>query len=56
VFPANVELLQFYQARGIRWWAEPLLWLRLPLQAIPVWWTRKVATSSPPGRAYNRLW
>jgi hypothetical protein len=29
-------MLQFYQARGNPCWAEPLLWLPLPLQANPV--------------------
>ena len=56
MFPANVEMLRFYQARGVTWWADALLWLRLPLHAVLVWWTWKVATSPPPGRTYNRLW
>lgn len=43
VFPANVEMLRIYQARGVPWWADALLWLRLPLQAVLIWWTWKVA-------------
>ena len=42
VFPANIQMLRFYQARGVPWWAEALLWLRLPLQAVLVWWTSTV--------------
>ncbi|MBA3296542.1 MAG: DoxX family protein [Acidobacteria bacterium] len=39
VFPANIEMLRVYQARGVSWWAEALLWFRLPLQAVLIWWT-----------------
>lgn len=39
VFPANVEMLRVYQARGVPWWGETLLWIRLPLQAVLIWWT-----------------
>ena len=42
VFPANIEMLRIYQARGVAWWAEALLWIRLPLQAVLVWWTWRV--------------
>ena len=38
VFPANVEMLRLYRARNVVWWAELLLWLRLPLQALLIWW------------------
>lgn len=38
VFPANIEMLRSYQARGVPSWMEALLWLRLPLQALLIWW------------------
>lgn len=38
VFPANIEMLRSYQSRGVPWWVEVLLWLRLPLQALLIWW------------------
>jgi len=45
VFPGNVEVLRVYRARGVPWWGEALLWLRLPLQAVLIWWTWKVRTA-----------
>ena len=42
VFPANVEMLRLYRMRGAPAWAELLLWLRLPLQAVLIWWTWRV--------------
>jgi uncharacterized membrane protein len=38
VFPANVEMLRVYQLRGSPLWVEALLWIRLPLQLVLVWW------------------
>lgn len=38
VFPANVEMLRLARARGVSAWAEAALWLRLPLQALLIWW------------------
>ena len=37
VFPANVEMLLQYRSRGVVWWGEALLWLRLPLQVVLMW-------------------
>jgi len=43
VFPANVEMLRSAQSRG----ASPLFiaacWLRLPLQAVLIWWVWRVS-------------
>ncbi len=46
VFPGNVEMLRAYRARGVPW-GEALLWLRLPLQALLIWWTWKIRTARP---------
>ena len=43
VFPANVTMLQRARANGSPAWPEALLWLRLPGQALLIWWTWKVA-------------
>lgn len=42
VFPANVEMLIQYRGRGIAWWGEVLLWLRLPFQVVLMWAVWKV--------------
>jgi len=42
VFPANVEMLQQYRSRGVAWWGETLLWLRLPFQVVLMWAVWKV--------------
>jgi len=38
VFPANVQMLLNYQRHGVAWWGALLLWLRLPLQGLLIWW------------------
>ncbi len=38
VFPANIYMLTSWRARGVPWWTEALLWLRLPLQLALIWW------------------
>ncbi|MBA3444281.1 MAG: DoxX family membrane protein [Gemmatimonadales bacterium] len=38
VFPANVEMLRLARGRGGPAWVEAVLWLRLPLQALLIWW------------------
>ncbi len=43
VFPANVEMLARYRARGAGWFVELLLWLRLPLQLALMWWVWRVS-------------
>lgn len=47
VFPANIQLLLDARAAG-----EPtgLLWLRLPLQPVFIWWVWVVAVATPRGR------
>lgn len=51
VFPANVEMLRLYRARGVPWWGEALLWARLPLQGLLIWavWrvSRRTAVRPP---------
>lgn len=37
VFPANVEMLRLARVRSAPPWAETVLWLRLPLQAVLIW-------------------
>jgi len=48
VFPANIEMLRVRELRGVPWWKETLLWLRLPLQAVLIWWTWRVRNIPPP--------
>lgn len=43
VFPANLEMLWLHRERGGVWWGELLLWLRLPLQAVLLWWVWRAA-------------
>jgi uncharacterized membrane protein len=43
VFPANVEMLRLYKARGVSGLGESLLWLRLPLQALLMWGVWRVS-------------
>lgn len=47
VFPANIQMLLDARAAG-----EPtgLLWLRLPLQPVLIWWVWMVAIANPRGR------
>lgn len=45
VFPANVEMLRVYRAGGVPWWGEMLLWLRLPLQPLLIWWTWRLTAA-----------
>lgn len=43
VVPANVEMLSRYREQGVGWFAELLLWLRLPLQFALLWWVWRVS-------------
>ena len=38
VFPANVQMLRDAARLGAAPWAQALLWARLPLQALLIWW------------------
>ncbi len=38
VLPANVQMLLDAQARGTSAWWQLALWVRLPLQALLMWW------------------
>jgi uncharacterized membrane protein len=46
VFPANVQMLSNWRARGASWWAETLLWLRLPLQLVFIVWAWRFSRTS----------
>lgn len=48
VFPANLEMLRLFRGRGVGGWTEAVLWLRLPLQVLLVWWAWRL---SRPDRA-----
>lgn len=43
VLPANIQMLLLYRARGVPWWGELLLWLRLPLQLLLIWGVWRVS-------------
>lgn len=43
VFPANVEMLRLAQQRGASPAFQAACWLRLPLQALLMWWVWRVA-------------
>lgn len=45
VFPANVQMLQLARASDARAWYVAMLWARLPLQALLVWWVWRGAIS-----------
>lgn len=47
VFPANLEMLRLARARGGPAWAEALLWLRLPLQPVLMWWAWRLSRTHP---------
>ena len=51
LLPANVTMLQLYRAGGGLWWQELLLWLRLPVQGILVWWVWRLSRHNPGRRA-----
>jgi uncharacterized membrane protein len=46
VFPANVQMLLDYQARGAPGWQLSLLWARLAFQLVLIWWVMLVTRSS----------
>ncbi|MEO8637210.1 MAG: DoxX family membrane protein [Gemmatimonadales bacterium] len=48
VFPANIQMLLLYRARGVAWWGELLLWLRLPLQFLLIWGVWRVSRPRQP--------
>ena len=43
VFPANVQMLVNWRGRGVSGWAEAMLWLRLPLQLLLIWWAWRLS-------------
>lgn len=43
VFPANVHMLALARERDAVWWWTLALWLRLPLQAVLMWWIWRAA-------------
>lgn len=46
VFPANMQMLINSRAAGQPLWSEVLLWLRLPLQGVLVYWVWRVSRPS----------
>jgi uncharacterized membrane protein len=54
VFPANIEMLVDDRARGVPWWQEVTLWLRLPLQFVLIWWVARASRGVPPSVATAR--
>jgi len=52
IFPANVNMA--VNAERFRVVPEPLLWLRLPLQAALIGWAYRVAVMPGPGRSPRR--
>ena len=47
VFPANIEAVRLLRARGVSGWLEALAWMRLPLQAVLIWWVERVSRTPP---------
>lgn len=43
VFPANIQMLQAARSAGAPFWGQLLLWLRLPLQPLLMWWVYRAA-------------
>lgn len=43
VWPANFEMLFRYRAQGVGALGETLLWLRLPLQIVLIWWVWRIS-------------
>lgn len=43
ILPANIQMLVNWRARSVSWWAEAILWLRLPLQLIFIWWAWRLS-------------
>jgi uncharacterized membrane protein len=51
VFPANVEMLRQGYARGAAAPVLALLWSRLPLQPLMIWWVWASCVRAPRGKA-----
>lgn len=50
VLPANVEMLRQGRERGIPGILEALLWLRLPVQGLLMWWVWRLSRPAPAPR------
>ena len=48
VFPANVYMLQQAVANDASTWWQMLLWARLPLQPLLIWWVWRVGVRDAP--------
>ena len=48
LFPANVHMLRDATRRGAAPWALALLWARLPLQPLLIWWVWASAVRGRP--------
>ena len=55
VFPANIEMLrQAYIFKAPRTW-QCILWLRLPLQGLIIWWVSRVSRRKDKPKTLERL-
>lgn len=50
VFPANIQMLLNARADGAPFSKEMLLWLRLPLQPLFIWWVWRACRGAAPAR------
>ncbi len=46
IFPANVEMLRLAHAANASSLWQAALWLRLPLQAVLIWWIRRASAQA----------
>jgi uncharacterized membrane protein len=51
VWPANVQMLLDTRAAGASPAAEALLWARLPLQLVLLWWVWRASRAEPAARS-----
>lgn len=51
VLPANLQMALNYQQAGAPAWQLALLWLRLPLQGLLIWWIWRATGLHAPARA-----
>lgn len=49
VWPANLQMVLAARAADRPLWHEALLWLRLPLQLLLIWWAWRASRSSSEG-------
>lgn len=47
ILPANIQMLMVWRDRGVSWWIEALLWIRLPFQLVLIWWAWLLGRNPP---------